>query len=336
MEAAGAGSTHPPLRRSRSDRIFFGVCGGLAEHLGVDPMLVRIGAVLVLAFGGVGVLAYLAAVLLVPDEGSDVPPLRMPGGRWLRVLGALLLVVAVGGGLRSLFGASSPWFPVPLLLLGVALLAVSARHADLPSAGAEPARRPVGVVAAGAALVAGGVLGVLAAAGALHLGFGAMLAALVIVAGAVLAVSSFWGRPRGLLVLGMLLVGAASLASAADLHLSGAIGRSVIRPVNVAAPRYRLAVGDLQLDLRQLQPRAGGQFVTARVGVGRLQIVVPRTSQTTIDGEPVGGDVHRHGGVGVSSDILITGATGQVRIHAHVGVGVIEVAPRGPGQAVGG
>ena len=48
-----------------------GVCAGLADYLGVDVTIVRIGfAVLTLA-GGAGIPAYLACLLLVPEEGSD-------------------------------------------------------------------------------------------------------------------------------------------------------------------------------------------------------------------------------------------------------------------------
>ena len=43
-------------RRSRDDRIIGGVAGGLAEHLGVDPMPVRIAFVIAAALGGLGLV----------------------------------------------------------------------------------------------------------------------------------------------------------------------------------------------------------------------------------------------------------------------------------------
>jgi phage shock protein C len=57
------------LHRSRTDRKIGGVCGGLAAYLGVDPTLVRVAWVLltVVSFG-LGVLAYLAFLLLAPEE----------------------------------------------------------------------------------------------------------------------------------------------------------------------------------------------------------------------------------------------------------------------------
>lgn len=55
-------------RRSRTDRMLGGVCGGLAASLGVDAALLRIGlVVLTLLGGGIGAVLYVAAWLLVPE-----------------------------------------------------------------------------------------------------------------------------------------------------------------------------------------------------------------------------------------------------------------------------
>ena len=66
------------LTRSTSDRIFGGVCGGLGAYLGVDPVIVRVVAVVLAFIGGAGVLLYVAAWLLVP---SDEPGARSRPGR---------------------------------------------------------------------------------------------------------------------------------------------------------------------------------------------------------------------------------------------------------------
>jgi phage shock protein C len=69
-------STSPPtprrLIRSTTDKKLGGVAGGLAAHLGVDPLLVRIGFVVTTLCGGAGLLAYLAMLAFVPAEG-DAP-----------------------------------------------------------------------------------------------------------------------------------------------------------------------------------------------------------------------------------------------------------------------
>lgn len=57
-----------PLRRSRTNRMIGGVCGGLAEYLRVDPTVVRLAvAVLALITWGVVLIGYLVAWLLMPE-----------------------------------------------------------------------------------------------------------------------------------------------------------------------------------------------------------------------------------------------------------------------------
>ena len=59
------------LTRSTTDRKVAGVSGGLASYFGVDPLLVRIGFVVTTLATGAGLLAYLALMLLVPNEDED-------------------------------------------------------------------------------------------------------------------------------------------------------------------------------------------------------------------------------------------------------------------------
>jgi phage shock protein C len=57
------------LRRSRSDRMVAGVCGGVAKLLGVDAALIRILLVAATILGvGTGAVLYLACWLIVPEE----------------------------------------------------------------------------------------------------------------------------------------------------------------------------------------------------------------------------------------------------------------------------
>lgn len=59
------------IRRSTSDKKLAGVCSGVARHWNVDPILVRVGWVLLAFSGGVGVVLYVAAWLLVPADGAS-------------------------------------------------------------------------------------------------------------------------------------------------------------------------------------------------------------------------------------------------------------------------
>lgn len=54
------------IRRSASDRMLLGVCGGIAEHTDIDPVYIRLAFLVSLFWGGIGFLAYVAAALVMP------------------------------------------------------------------------------------------------------------------------------------------------------------------------------------------------------------------------------------------------------------------------------
>lgn len=123
-EYATTRSSPPVLRRSRTDRVLFGVCGGVGHYLGVDPLLVRIAlVVLVVAGFGTGILLYLAGWLLIPEEGRGeiTHRARSPTPETLRVLAGAALVAV---GVVLLFAEIVPWIAdrqviAALLLVGV-------------------------------------------------------------------------------------------------------------------------------------------------------------------------------------------------------------------------
>ena len=55
------------LYRSRTDKKLCGVCGGLGKYFDIDPTLVRLAVVLLSLFG-CGVIAYIVAALVIPEE----------------------------------------------------------------------------------------------------------------------------------------------------------------------------------------------------------------------------------------------------------------------------
>ena len=67
-----AGAKMRTFRRSRSNRMLAGVCGGAAEMLGVDAALLRVGLVVTTVFfAGAGAVIYAACWLLVPEADED-------------------------------------------------------------------------------------------------------------------------------------------------------------------------------------------------------------------------------------------------------------------------
>ncbi|HEX5493499.1 MAG TPA: PspC domain-containing protein [Mycobacteriales bacterium] len=69
------GSSEPSgekqLRRSKSERMLFGVCGGVGQYLGVDANILRVGVAILTVIGGSGIALYLIGALLIPEEGED-------------------------------------------------------------------------------------------------------------------------------------------------------------------------------------------------------------------------------------------------------------------------
>jgi len=61
----------PPLRRCPQGRIVAGVASGLADHLQIDVLGIRVIIVALMVFGGIGVPLYIAAWLLIPEAGSE-------------------------------------------------------------------------------------------------------------------------------------------------------------------------------------------------------------------------------------------------------------------------
>jgi phage shock protein PspC (stress-responsive transcriptional regulator) len=73
--------TRPQLRRSGTEKMAGGVCGGLAEYSGIDPLLWRVGFVALTVLGGSGLLIYLMLWVLMPmgDLPADYRPTPVDG-----------------------------------------------------------------------------------------------------------------------------------------------------------------------------------------------------------------------------------------------------------------
>lgn len=56
------------LYRSASDRMLLGVCGGIGEYLNVDSTIIRLLWAILVFWGGIGILAYLVATVIIPGQ----------------------------------------------------------------------------------------------------------------------------------------------------------------------------------------------------------------------------------------------------------------------------
>ena len=64
-------NTPKRLYRSTQERMFAGVCGGIAEYLEVDPTLVRLVFVALTLLGGPGLVIYIVLMLIVPEKPQE-------------------------------------------------------------------------------------------------------------------------------------------------------------------------------------------------------------------------------------------------------------------------
>jgi len=110
------------IRRSATDAKLAGLCGGVAQHWRVDPLLVRVGWVLLALSGGVGLVLYLAGWLLIPLEGKDKAPVEDLFGesvrRWPRELWITFVVIA-SLAMSMIFGWLSPFTIGPAIVIAV-------------------------------------------------------------------------------------------------------------------------------------------------------------------------------------------------------------------------
>jgi phage shock protein C len=127
-----AGGGQRLVRRSHSERVVAGVCGGIGRYLGIDPVLLRIAFVILALANGLGVIAYVIAWVAIPEERpgqplGPAPEARRETGRLvlggaLVVLGLVLLLDRLAPDLDELF------WPVAVVAVGVAVMLVGLRR----------------------------------------------------------------------------------------------------------------------------------------------------------------------------------------------------------------
>jgi phage shock protein C len=151
------------LYRSRGDRMVWGVCGGLAEYFGIDPVIMRIIFVLLIFLSGFGILAYIILAIVVPLEESkaattgetvrenieemkatanelgrelhttfnkdentkEVRPMQRHSGYWLGIIIIIVGLIFLLSNFWSIFHWQYIW---PIILIVVGLLIIFARR----------------------------------------------------------------------------------------------------------------------------------------------------------------------------------------------------------------
>jgi phage shock protein PspC (stress-responsive transcriptional regulator) len=407
------------LERSRDDRWIAGVCGGLGEYLNIDPVIVRLIAVALIFAGGAGVIAYVAAVLLVPERGASGPILKtgwsrrsdrpfVIAGAILLAIGAITLVdalpiglggnvilaaVVLGGGayllliytelgrsfgldVRRRGGARQPGEPEPGAAPAPGTEVAVAEQPGAPATAAtEPlpspaqptaATEPLGspVVAArrerrrqrrratgialGSVLLVVGAAGALLAAGVYDLRPETFVAGAIVVTGAALVASAWFGGAPLLIWLGLATAAVLGALTAANVNLSGGVGDRVYRPAAATELKsdYKLGIGRLWVDMRDTELAPGTTNMKADLGMGELTVVVPDGVPVQVKGQAGGGDLKLLGREANGADVERTvtdvprvragGPPRRLVIDAQVGFGEVRIlrgqsAPRPDG-----
>ncbi len=101
-------AVYPRLERRRTERVLGGVASGLADHFGLDPVLFRLGFVVLALFGGSGVLLYVLGWLFLPEEGAGEPAVVAA----TRDIGVRKLAALVLFAIALLYLAGPVWMPL--------------------------------------------------------------------------------------------------------------------------------------------------------------------------------------------------------------------------------
>ena len=200
-------ATPIPLRRDPAHGYLGGVCAGFAARLGIDPLLIRIGFVMALAAGGVGIPLYAAGWALIPAEGPERPVVaRLLTRRdtWLVAAGMGCLTLSGVLLLRNwgLWFGDKITFPAVIAAAGGALIWRQSQAA--PEDRAVRPRLPreaVNRAGVGAALVVGGALLFLALNNSLVPARDVILPVTVVLIAVAIILAPWWIRlVRGLAV----------------------------------------------------------------------------------------------------------------------------------------
>lgn len=121
------------LYRSAGNRVLAGVCGGLGDYFGTDPLLFRVIFIFLALAGGLGLVLYLVCWLIVPlprtsggnEDGTEAMVERPAGDPSGIALGIGLILLGVWFLLHNLGLVSFKWslaWPLILVALGLRLI----------------------------------------------------------------------------------------------------------------------------------------------------------------------------------------------------------------------
>jgi len=354
-----------PLRRRGDDRVLGGVASGLADYFNVDPLLVRIGFVGLMVFNGLGLGLYLLAWLLVPTDTDNQSVVQRVFGRigagGVLVLGLIALalilffnipsrVVPLDGG-----GPGGVEFAViALIVIAIgallfrrtepnAAVATETSTVDAVSAPAPPpvvARRPsrppspLGWYVFGAMLIGLGLLAMATVVTGTSVDLARYFGLALTIIGTGLLIGTWIGHARLMILIGFLLLPFAIAASLIDVPFEGGFGSLDVRPASVddLDAEYRLAGGQIYLDLSRIEDEGEPIDVDASVAMGDLLVVLPEGASAELDTSVGAGSLLVLGGseegTNLEQHYAIEGDGPEFVLNLGTGLGIVRVETR--------
>lgn len=357
-------SVQRTLRRRSDDRVIAGVANGLGDFLNVDPLLIRIGFVGLMVFGGLGLLLYVGAWLLVPEEGRDdsivEQLLERAGLTTSRFLVGLLLVVGAllfFGGMGNAVAYSDVAIGLGVALMVIVLggvilrqgkLEVGAVRAPAPKAAprAEPAvarparaarqprkraRSPLGWYVLGAMLTAIGLLALVTNVSGAAVDLGQFFGVALAVLGIGMVIGAWWGHARLLILLGVFMLPFAIAATFITAPIEGGLGYHRFSPTSPDELRgeYRLVGGQVELDLTGVEVGSEPIEIAASVAVGEVFVLLPADAGVELDADVGLGGLLLFGayqsGTALEDRYVIGGDGPQFVLGLEAGMGAVRV-----------
>jgi len=204
-------------------------------------------------------------------------------------------------------------------------------------------RSRLGVLTAGFAMIAVSVAVLLDGLGAITLDVGRFPALALVVLGAGLLVSAWWGRARGAIVLGVLTLPVALVLSLIHFPFGGDIASRTLHPrrIDPFPASQRLLAGELFVDLTRVDMTGSRRTLEIEMGAGSVHLIVPRDVTIHLDAEVGLGGVRVIGqpdrlGVDLIRELTLPGAPGGgvLVLRVDQGIGSLDMSRPPPARKV--
>jgi|AntRauTorckE6833_2_1112554.scaffolds.fasta_scaffold00455_5 phage shock protein PspC (stress-responsive transcriptional regulator) len=121
------------LYRSRENKVIGGVCGGIGEYFGIDPVIARIILLLLFFVGGIGFITYIIALIIIPERPFekenievDETVIKEQKEKRMKILGYILFglgvyfILDIWFNINIEFGAEL--WSIGLIILGIVII----------------------------------------------------------------------------------------------------------------------------------------------------------------------------------------------------------------------